>query len=303
MDNAQASFLGGVSGTLVNVDSAAENSFIKTLTTGHAWIGASDKLSEGIWRWYNGDTPGTQFWSGVASGALVTGQFADWASGEPNDFGGSEDYTYMIGTALSPSQQWNDTTSVNTYSSIVEWTGAAFRAAQGVGGSVMENATAGTVVGTLATTDADAGETFTYTLVGGATSKFQIVGNQLRVNTGATFDFETTPVETVTVRVTDGAGNARDLTTTINVVNVNEAPTNTGVIASTNLISNGSFESGLTAWTTSGTAGAVTTGSFNGATAGSNALVFSNTGTPNDGVAHAIDFYHCRSDLHADLRL
>ncbi|WP_269049249.1 hypothetical protein, partial [Neisseria meningitidis] len=67
-----------------------------------------------------------------------------------------------------------------------------------------------------------------------------------------TFDSETTPVETVTVRVTDSGGNTRDLTTTINVVNVNEAPTNTGVIGSTNLVSNGSFETDTTGWTLSG---------------------------------------------------
>ncbi len=39
--------------------------------------------------------------------------------------------------------------------SIVEWTGTAYRAAAGVAGSVMENAVAGTVVGTLAGTDVD----------------------------------------------------------------------------------------------------------------------------------------------------
>jgi hypothetical protein len=47
----------------------------------------------------------------------------------------------------------------------------AFRAAQGVAGSVMENATAGTVVGTLAATDADSGETLTYSIVG---TKYQL---------------------------------------------------------------------------------------------------------------------------------
>jgi hypothetical protein len=65
MDNAQSSLLGGVAGTLVNVNSAAENTYIKTLTgTNNVWLGGSDKNSEGVWRWFNGDTAGTQFWSG-----------------------------------------------------------------------------------------------------------------------------------------------------------------------------------------------------------------------------------------------
>ncbi len=179
---------------------------------------------------------------------------------------------------------WNDASTQVTFS-VVEWTGTAFRAAAGVAGSVMENATAGTVIGTLATTDADASDTATYTLVGGATSKFQIVGNQLQVKSGATFDYETTPVETVTVRVTDAGGLTRDLTTTVNVVNVNEAPTNTGVIGSTNLISNGSFETGVTGWTTSGSTNAVTTQTGQGTTNGTSALVFSWNGAANDGVA------------------
>ncbi len=47
----------------------------------------------------------------------------------------------------------------------------------------MENATAGTVVGNLSTTDADSGSTFTYSIVG-SNSFFEVVGTELRVKTG-----------------------------------------------------------------------------------------------------------------------
>ena len=58
--------------------------------------------------------------------------------------------------------------------------------------SVTENGVVGTVVGTLSTSDPDAGNTFTYSLVTGTGStdnaSFTIVGNQLRA--AAAFDFE-----------------------------------------------------------------------------------------------------------------
>ncbi len=276
MDNAQASFLNGVSGTLANINSSTEQSYLVSISTGSVFIGASDKLQEGVWQWYNGDTALTQFSNG---GTVVGSAYTSWQNTMPDNLG-NEDYGQMYS---SWSYNWNDTTGSATGMSIVEWTGAAYRAATDVAASVMENASAGTMVGTMAATDPDSGETFTYTLVGGATSKFQIVGNQLQVKAGATFDYETTPTETVTVRVTDSGGNARDLTTTINVVNVNEAPTNTGVIGSTNLISNGSFEGNTSGWTLTGAGTGELTGE--GSTAGSYGLGFSVGNNANDGVA------------------
>ena len=54
--------------------------------------------------------------------------------------------------------------------------------------SIAENAGANAVVGTLSTTDPDAGNTFTYTLVSGAgdtdNGSFNISGNQLRATAG-----------------------------------------------------------------------------------------------------------------------
>ena len=93
------------------------------------------------------------------------------------------------------------------------------------GGSVQENAAAGTVVATLGATDPDAGSTFTYTLASDPSGKFEIVGNEIRLKTGATLDYETATSHNVNVTVTDAGGLTRTETVNIAVTNQNEAPT------------------------------------------------------------------------------
>ena len=89
--------------------------------------------------------------------------------------------------------------------------------------NVDENVTLGTVVGTLSPTDVDAGDTHTYSIVGGS-AEFNIVGTSLQTASG--LDFETTSSYNITIRVTDngGAGLSYDKGFTINVTDVNEAP-------------------------------------------------------------------------------
>ena len=93
------------------------------------------------------------------------------------------------------------------------------------GGSVQENAAAGTVVATLGATDPDAGSTFTYSLTSDPSGKFEIVGNEIRLKTGATLDYETATSHNVNVTVTDAGGLTRTETVNIAVTNQNEAPT------------------------------------------------------------------------------
>ncbi|RMF59768.1 MAG: hypothetical protein D6743_15875, partial [Calditrichaeota bacterium] len=93
--------------------------------------------------------------------------------------------------------------------------------------SVAENSPAGTAVGNFSATDPDPGDTFTYVLTDTATypdnSSFQIVGNELQ--TAVVLDFETKKNYTIRVRVTDAGGLWFEKVFTINVTNVNEAPT------------------------------------------------------------------------------
>ena len=51
-----------------------------------AWIGLTDQVKEGLWRWTDGSAP----------------QFANWNGGEPNN-SGNEDYTQMLADG-----RWND---------------------------------------------------------------------------------------------------------------------------------------------------------------------------------------------------
>src|SRR4029077_2592470 len=94
------------------------------------------------------------------------------------------------------------------------------------GGTVDENSAAGTVVGTLASADPDADDTFAFSLVGGATDLFAVDGNHLVVASGAMLDFESAGSHDVSVRVTDAGGLTFEKTFSIAVADVNEAPAN-----------------------------------------------------------------------------
>jgi VCBS repeat-containing protein len=92
--------------------------------------------------------------------------------------------------------------------------------------SVAENQPSGTTVGTFSTTDADAGDTFTYTLVSGTGStdnaSFTISGNTLK--TGAVFNYETKSSYSVRVRTTDSGSLYYEKTLSISVTAPNTPP-------------------------------------------------------------------------------
>ncbi len=100
--------------------------------------------------------------------------------------------------------------------------------------SIAENQPVGTAVGTLSTTDPDAGNTFTYSLVSGAGStdnaSFSISGGTLQ--TAAMFDYETKSSYSIRLRTTDQGGLWFEKAFTVTVTNVNETPTDIGLSAS-----------------------------------------------------------------------
>src|SRR4051812_42420814 len=68
---------------LASIRSAAVNSFVASLLEGEAWLGASDQVSEGSWRWVR---DGTLFWRGLAdAGSSVNEAYINWSGSEPND--------------------------------------------------------------------------------------------------------------------------------------------------------------------------------------------------------------------------
>ena len=96
------------------------------------------------------------------------------------------------------------------------------------GGTVDENSAAGTIVGTVAGIDPNPGSVFTYTLLDNAGGRFAIdaATGVIRVAGGASLDFEIASSLGISVRVTDQTGLSLDKSFTINVKDVNEAPTN-----------------------------------------------------------------------------
>jgi len=91
--------------------------------------------------------------------------------------------------------------------------------------SISENTATATNIGTLNTTDPDASETFTYTLVADFidNANFQIAGDKLQ--TKDPLDFETKSSYSILVRTTDAGGLFTEQTFTISVEKVNEPPT------------------------------------------------------------------------------
>ncbi len=93
---------------------------------------------------------------------------------------------------------------------------------------VNENMPFNTLIGNLNSTDPDTGNVFTYALVPGVgaanNALFTIVGNQLR--TFGIFNFENQKNYSIRIQTNDGNGGTFSKVFTINVVDINDRPTN-----------------------------------------------------------------------------
>jgi hypothetical protein len=124
------SYFGRV-GYLATMSSEAENNFVWKLMSNDAWFGASDEVSlvngakgttayasqaavEQKWHWISGPEKGTQFSNGSTA---VTGQYAKWAGGEPNNSGG-EHYGQFYS---ANNGQWNDLPNTNLNGYLCEY--------------------------------------------------------------------------------------------------------------------------------------------------------------------------------------
>ena len=105
--------------------------------------------------------------------------------------------------------------------------------------SILENQPVNSVVGTLTTSDANSGDTFTYSLVSGSgetdNASFNISGDQLR--SSQVFDYETKNSYSVRIRSTDQGGLFIEKAFLITITNTVEG----GII-------NGDFEAGQVSW-------------------------------------------------------
>lgn len=135
--------LGGHSGYLVRIDSAAENKAIFEIVSGRLsskqrdattpndgsgtafiWLGGSDAASEGDWRWLDNGDP---FWLGDFNGSSVGGRYHNWGV-QPDDATGSEDALAMgLGDWPEPfydlgaAGQWNDLDPGNALMYVIEF--------------------------------------------------------------------------------------------------------------------------------------------------------------------------------------
>ena len=199
---ATSSTLSGVSGQLVTIDSAADNEIVHGIAQSlgsNVWIGASDEGAEGEWRWYDGSSPGDQFWQGDSSGVATNGEFSNWRTGQPGAGTTDDDYAVLRQT----DGEWADRISTSTNAYVVEWN---------------------------ADDVLDQTDEITYSLApgGDAGGRFAIDADsgQITVANGLLLDYETTTSHDITVRITDNTGNSTDLVLTISVLDIFEtAPT------------------------------------------------------------------------------
>ena len=93
--------------------------------------------------------------------------------------------------------------------------------------TVPENLAVGAAVGTVAATDASAGQTLSYAIVGGNVgNKFAINPATGAITVAAALDYETTAICVLTITATDNGNPAQSATNTatINITDVNEPP-------------------------------------------------------------------------------
>jgi RHS repeat-associated protein len=112
--------------------------------------------------------------------------------------------------------------------------------------NIAENSSSGTVIGQLSSIDPDTGDVHSYSLVDDASGRFQIVGNQLQVKNGTLLNFENSNQHSISVLSTDASGLTRTETFTINVTNVNEAPSFTSIPSNTTIEAGSTFTYNIT---------------------------------------------------------
>lgn len=98
--------------------------------------------------------------------------------------------------------------------------------------SVDEDAASGTSIGVLAGSDPDAGDTRSWSILSGNTGgafSLDASTGELSVASPSTLNFETTPTYTLNVQIQDAGGLTDSAVVVVNVSDVNEAPTTTGL--------------------------------------------------------------------------
>ncbi len=103
----------GLKGYLATIMAADEAQISGEQAQGAGWIGGSDSVTEGEWRWVTGPEGlangglGIVFWNGLANG--TTPNYAKWNTSEPNQYNGAnEDYAHITAPGVGITGSWND---------------------------------------------------------------------------------------------------------------------------------------------------------------------------------------------------
>uniref|UniRef100_UPI0039C6F2A7 Ig-like domain-containing protein n=1 Tax=Nostoc sp. CCY 9925 TaxID=3103865 RepID=UPI0039C6F2A7 len=112
--------------------------------------------------------------------------------------------------------------------------------------NIAENSPNGTVIGELSSLDLDTSDSHTYSLVDDAQGRFQIVGNSLQVANNTLINYENQSQHTIVVRSTDAQGLSTTQEITVNVTNVNEAPSFTSTPIITTIESGSTYTYNIT---------------------------------------------------------
>ena len=233
---------------LTNVDDAGTVTLPATFSGGvEATASVTDPdgtVSSPSWRWARGNTATGSFGNiGGATSATYTPIAADVGK-----------YLRATVTYTDPQGSGKTASAVSSGPVVAGNAEPTFDDGATATRTLPENSGAGVNVvgGVVAATDSDSGDTLTYSLTGTDAARFEIDSSgQIKVKTGFThtFNFESSKKSySVTVNVRDSkdaAGNADTanddtIAVTINLTNVNEAPTITNLLTESNAPENSS---------------------------------------------------------------
>jgi len=113
--NAAATTFKGQRGYLVTITSSDEDLFIfNNVPQSNIWFALTDSITEGTWRIDDGPEKGTIVRIGTTN---QQGVYNNWAGGEPNNWGGNEDYA----VTKWGGSQWNDLNSNYNNPYVIEY--------------------------------------------------------------------------------------------------------------------------------------------------------------------------------------
>jgi hypothetical protein len=218
--NAEGMMLNGTAGHLLTIESAAEKTFVNSISDQHLWLGIGDMAEEGVWRYTSGPNEGLQLWQGTGSnngGQSTNGFFTDWrGTAEPNN-----GTAYNGAVFYRNDGRWVDVPVGNNYRYMVEWEGT----------DVVNNDTYylnydnpadlnnGDTVGTVQGLDPE-GDSLTYSLTGGGTGAglFSLDPATGEVTIANAAGLDPNIDYTLTVRATEDNGTNQFAETTITII-------------------------------------------------------------------------------------